>query len=158
MTLHDPPYQGLFTILEGRLDKPQQDGFGADYDGTLIIDEVLYVAHEGFGCNFDWSTFRYRVLGNEPFWSADITATSILLRQMGEDQRNWTLTQEHETDHAAGFSGDADGNDPVTLEIQRKACRDTMSSAFFGYTATLRVGESVLTGCALVGSKATEAG
>jgi uncharacterized membrane protein len=145
-------------MVEGHLASAPRDGFGSDYAGTLIVDEVLYVAREGFGCDFTWNAFRYRALGNEPFWSADISATSILLRRMGEDEQTWPLTQEHETGQVTGFTGDADGSDPIAVEIARKACRDSMSGAYYGYTATVRVGASILTGCALRGHEATKTG
>ena len=158
MTLHDPPYQGLFAILQGRLGSAPQDGFGSDYDGTLIVDEVLYVAREGLGCDFDLSAFRYRALGNEPFWSVDITTTAILLRSMGQDDQTWALIQEGRLDSELRFRGEGDGREPVVVAIRRTECRDTMSGAFFGYTATVRIGESVLMGCALRAHKATESG
>ena len=148
----------VFAMVEGRLASAPGDGFGSDYAGTLVVDEVLYVAREGFGCDFTWNAFRYRALGNEPFWSADISATSILLRRMGDDERTWTLAQEYETGQVTRFAGEADGSDPIAVEIARKACRDTMSGAFFGYTATIRVGASILTGCALRGHEAPNPG
>jgi len=153
MTVQDPPYQSVFVTVEGRLTAAPRVGFGADYAGTLLVDEVLYVAREGFGCDFDWRAFRYRALGNEPFWTVDISTTSILLRSLGQDDQTWTLTQESGLDRGGRFEGEAAGTEPVTVEIQRQECRDTMSGTFFGYTAAVRVGESILTGCALKGTK-----
>ena len=60
MTVQDPPYQSVFVTVEGRLSAAPRDGFGADYAGTLFVDEVLYVAREGFGCDFDWRPLRGR--------------------------------------------------------------------------------------------------
>jgi len=153
LALQDQPYQGLFAVVEGRLGEAPQDGFGADYAGTLVVDDVLYMAREGLGCDFNWSAFRYRALGNEPFWSADISATHIVLRMMGQDDQTWTLTHEGMTDGAVQFDGEGAGGSSITVGIQREQCRDTMAGNFFGYTATVRLGDSTLTGCAVEGTQ-----
>lgn len=95
------------------------------------------------------------VLGNEPFWNIRI------LPQAGTDVGALTATYSSPenldgTDFAVsrfagnnglGFSGML-GGEPVQLALTPGDCSDTMSDRSYPYTATLSLGETLLTGCA----------
>lgn len=144
-------YEEVFAVVEAQHVSSPREGFGADYGGGLLIGNVLYAAREGFNCEFSWNGFRFRALGNEPFWSVVVSDSTILLRRLGEDGNTWMLAQEDQRNDTILLTGRATGADPISVEITRRDCRDTMSGAFFGLSASVRIGTSVLTGCALQG-------
>ena len=115
------PYEEVFAAVRGYLGPPLAEGFGADYEGTLVVEEVLYAAGEGFGCETDWRKFSYRASGNEPFWSLDITPEAIELNQLGLGKKSWTLTSEEHTGDVVHFTGRAP--DATTMEVKLRPKR-----------------------------------
>jgi putative lipoprotein len=146
---HREPYEEVFAVVAGRMGPPPTEGFGADYPGRLDIEEVLYVAWEGFGCDTDWSGFGYRAYGNEPFWNIELSAGGLRLNRLGSESRTWTDVRERTVENGVRFEGDGP---PIELTLVREPCRDSMSGAYFGMTARLMLGAEVLRGCALPGS------
>ncbi|KPK79205.1 MAG: hypothetical protein AMS25_13520 [Gemmatimonas sp. SM23_52] len=146
---HREPYEEVFAVVAGRMGAPPTEGFGADYPGRLEIDEVLYVAWEGFGCDTDWSGFDYRAYGNEPFWNVEVSAGVLRLNRLGSESRTWTDVQKHTIENGVRFEGDGP---PIELTLVREPCRDSMSGAYFGMSARLVLGAEELRGCALPGS------
>jgi hypothetical protein len=52
--LTERPYQPVYVRLVGEISNKQEDGFGADYDGTLRVREVLEVRPAtGTDCRVD---------------------------------------------------------------------------------------------------------
>jgi uncharacterized membrane protein len=146
------PYEEVFAVVRGQLGPPPKEGFGADYPGQLIVEEVLYATREGFDCDTDWEGFRYRAMGNEPFWSVEVSPTEIRLRRPGFPDVVWVDTREKTAGDQVQYMGDDDAGRSMELTITRSPCRDTMSGAYFGLSATLRIGSEELKGCALIGS------
>jgi uncharacterized membrane protein len=144
--------QHLFVMVEGHLGTAMHDGLGSGDADTLHVDEILYGAREGFGCDLDIEAFRFRALGNEPFWSMDLTREGILLRSMGQDTKRWTPEQEVEERDGIRLTGRAEDGDSIIVEMLQRQCRDTMSGAFYGFTAYVIIGESTLIGCAVRGT------
>jgi len=138
----------VFAVVRGALGPPRTEGFGADYPGELTVSEILYVASEGFGCDADWDAFRYRAMGNEPFWGAFVSDGAVRLTLMGEPEQVWTEVEMRATDRGVRYTSNAGG-----LILEGRACRDTMSGAFFGLSATLELREEKWTGCALAGNE-----
>jgi uncharacterized membrane protein len=145
------PYEAVFAVIEASEVPAPAEGFGADYGAALIVKRVLYVAREGFGCEFDLSGFRFRAHGNEPFWNIVVSDSTILLRRLGEDDLVWALIEESQLANGSRFVGQVAESDQASVEIMRRDCRDSMSGAYFGYSAAARIGDAVFTGCALKG-------
>jgi len=139
-------YEELYFVLSGRNAPAPTNGFGSDYSGELVVDEVLYAAREGFSCETEWTEFVFRAYGNEPFWSAELSSTGLVLRRMGESDLYW----ESPPEERVGTSVIYTYND-VSLEVTPEPCRDSMSGAFFGHTAHLRFRSEKFFGCALKG-------
>ena len=140
------PYEEVFFSLLGRSGPPPRDGFGADYSGELVVEEILYAALEGFSCDTEWTKFNFRAFGNEPYWSVEVTEQRLELRRLGEPDILLGYPREKRVGKDAVFTVD-----DVTLEVSSGPCRDSMSGAFFGYRATLRFGAEQFQGCGLKG-------
>ncbi|MCJ7626868.1 MAG: hypothetical protein MUO50_00640 [Longimicrobiales bacterium] len=145
------PYEEVFAVVGGITVPPPGDGFGADYPGALVVKEVLYAAGEGFRCDYDWSRANYRAYGNEPFWSADISARGIELQRLGEGARSWNRLQEESVGNEVRFTGQGPEGTSIEVTLLREPCRDSMSGAYFGLVAAVRIGAEELRGCALRG-------
>lgn len=143
------PYEEIFVAVRGSVGAPTATGFAADYDGELTVSEVQYAAREGLGCDTDWG-FRVRASGNEPFWTATVDGSGLRLSRPGEPDHTWT-------DAIVEAGGDTvritvPSNTSPRIELRADTCRDSMSGAFSPWTARLRVGDRVLTGCAVTGA------
>lgn len=143
------PYGEMFAVVEGTIGPPPGGGFGADYPGGLRVERVLYAGGEGPGCDYPWSSFRFRALGNEPFWFAEITERGLRVRRPGEPDLEWTGVAERRDGEELRFSAAEPG--PVELRIAAGPCRDSMSGAWFAFSAELRLGDQIFTGWALKG-------
>lgn len=144
--VREVPEGELFAVVRAR---PDTAGGAAE----VSVEEVLYVAREGFGCDAPWERFAFRAFGNEPFWSLTITADSLTLVRWGMEDRIWqapapTGSADSLTWRAAGPDGS-----PLTVELRRGPCRDTMAGSYFGWRAAVALGEQILSGCALEGAR-----
>ena len=146
------PYQGVFVVVRGKAGPAPDEGFGMDYTGGLTVDEVLYAVGEGYDCEDDWDEFYYRAYGNEPFWSAEISARGIIVTIIGEPDQTWTEVREQHSQTEIRFTGVHDSDKPIHLTIVREPCRDSMSGAYFGMSARLTLETEEFEGCALFGS------
>ena len=86
-------------------------------------------------------------LGNEPFWNATITGSSLVYKTP-ENIEGSSLSVDRFTGQGGlGFSGQFEGA-AFDLLITAGECSDTMSDRTYPYTATLRIGEEQRNGCA----------
>jgi uncharacterized membrane protein len=145
------PYIKLFAMVKGQRGPAPKDGFGADVAGSLLIEEVLYVAAEGFDCNYNWQEFSFRTIGNEPFWSAMIVADDIKVTQLGQPIADYKTVTKQQTKQGIYYQGKGKDSGSVELTVITKPCRDTMSGAYYGLTARLKLNGKELIGCAIPG-------
>lgn len=143
------PYEEVFAVVAGRSGPPPAEGLGADYPGRLEVDEVLYVAWEGFGCDSEWAGFDYRAYGNEPFWNVEVSDAGLRLNRMGSESQTWADVGEVAIENGLRYEGDGPA---VELNLIREPCRDSMSGAYFGMSARLVLGAEELSGCAMPGA------
>jgi putative lipoprotein len=148
-------YAELFAVVKGTVGPAPSEGFGNDYAGELVVTEVHYVAREGFGCEADWSRFSWRAQGNEPFWAVEIGSAGMSLMQPDAPRTVWTEVKASHTDRGWIFTAADEGSPPARLTITRTPCRDTMSGAYFAFSATLLVGSKEMNGCAVAGDAAS---
>lgn len=156
MAPHEKPYEEVFVEVEGYKGVAPTEGFGADYTGELVIDAVLYIAPEGFGCETDWGNFYYRAYGNEPFWSIVISPQGIDFSRLDGPKLTWTDVRQDRLGEGVRYTGEDRHGIPIEIIITREPCRDSMSGAFFGFAATVRLRTEELRGCALKGSNSGE--
>ena len=151
LALDSGPYAQIFVIAEGKLGPPPREGFGAGYAGALEVAKVLYMASEGFRCDLDLGEFAYRAYGNEPFWSVRVSDGEITLMIPGRDGRTWSGVEERRTTGGVLYAA-ADASGGIEVRIIEAPCRDTMSGAYFAYSASVSTGGLELAGCALKGT------
>jgi uncharacterized membrane protein len=154
LTPETPPDAEVFVVVRGRTGPPREEGFGAAYDGTLEVDEVVYVAGEGFGCDFDWSRFLYRAQGNEPFWTLEVLPTQMRLSRPGHEDLTWSVVKESRSEGTIVFRAADAGVPAVEIRIERGPSRDTMSGAYYGLSARLELDGESFRGNALPGAAA----
>ena len=145
------PYHEVFVVVEARRLPAPSEGFGADYSGGIEIKDVLYAGLEGPGCNENWNTFQYHVFGNEPFWSVEVSDRHMQLARPGNENRLWYEINITHANDTIRYAGSDESASPVELNITREPCRDSMSGAYYAFTAMLRMGKEELHGCALQG-------
>jgi putative lipoprotein len=146
---HTGPYEEVFFVLAGQRGPPLTEGFGADYSGELVVEEVIYGAWEGFSCDSSWTGFSYRAAGNEPFWTAEVSDRGLVVKRPGEVDLRWIELKEQLEGDAITLEGHSPAHGSVLLEIVPAPCRDSMSGAYFGNSAKLLLGEETMKGCAL---------
>ena len=147
------PVARLFAVVEGQRGPAPADGFGADYPGALQVTRVLYLGLEGPDCDFGWSRFQYQAVGNEPFWSMEVTAGGLVLKRPGEADLAWSAVTRKADGDQLRFVATGDGGlPPVELVIEPGPGRDTMSGSYFGLSARMKLGVKAFRGRALVGA------
>jgi len=151
LAFHNELYEEVFGIVEGRVGPAPETGFGADYAGSIEVKRLLYMAREGFRCNLDLTEFHYRLFGNEPFWTIRISAGEIVLKMPGHDDKTWTDSQKRPLDAGVLYTATSSAG-PIEIRIVDEPCRDSMSGAYFGLSATVDAGGLELRGCVLRGS------
>ena len=151
LALHREPYEEIFCIVEGRTGPDPAEGFGAAYPGAIEITRILYMALEGFRCDLDLSRFVYRAYGNEPFWAVYIVPGGITLTMPGCEDKVWHEVRQIERDAGAVFIGSG-AADSIEVRLAEVPCRDSMSGAYFAYSARVLTGEYDLRGWALKGT------
>jgi len=141
----------IFVIATGETGPAPAEGFGADFPGSVTIDEVIYAALEGFRCDFDLSGFLYRASGNEPFWMAEIQPGAMRLSRPGMPDLTWpAVAREHRGDLEVwrGVGGPQAG----VLIIHPEPGYDSMSGAYHHHRVRFELEGSILEGVALRGA------
>ncbi|MFC1660467.1 hypothetical protein ACFL3S_03225 [Gemmatimonadota bacterium] len=157
LAAHRPPYDSLYAVVEGHFAPAPEGGFGVDYPGTLVVTGVFHVAAEGDRCNRGPSEFGFWAGGNEPFWSASVSTRGLELQRLGQEALFWVKTRVESEGASLLISTDSpEGNQEGPLLVLRKdPCRDSMSGAYFGYSAQLFLRGDTLSGCAFRGGGPT---
>jgi uncharacterized membrane protein len=138
------------VIAKGHTGPAPTEGFGADYPGTVTIDEVIYAALEGFGCDFDLNEFVFRAYGNEPFWHVAVYSDHMKLTWPGSPAQAWTEVVREDVGDTIVFRGT--GTElPAVLTILPGPGYDDMSGTYFHHKARFQWGEHDMEGPALMG-------
>ena len=84
--------------------------------------------------------------GTEPFWSAEIRAGRITLKRPDQGDMAMPNTGPVITGKSAIWNGGGDAGH-MTVVVEKKACNNGMSDKTYPYTASVKVGETVMSGC-----------
>jgi uncharacterized membrane protein len=144
----------ISVIATGTTGPSQADGFGAQYPGTVFIDEVIYAALEGFECDFDVTGFVFRAFGNEPFWMVEVLPGSMRLIRPGSPELTWPGVSEEKKGDVivlAGTGGEISGS----LTIEPGPGYDNMSGSYFHHKANFDLDGEIFSGAALRGLATT---
>jgi uncharacterized membrane protein len=144
-------YQPVFVILEGSMDAAPTEGFGADYDGQLVVNRVRRAEAEGHGCDEDLEGLEFRARGNEPFWTLDVGTDSIRFSELGVPERvSWPVRSLSVESGIWVYSAFAT-EESIRVTLREQPCRDSMSGAYFSFVAQVDLGSLRLSGCAARG-------
>ncbi len=87
------------------------------------------------------------VLGTEPFWNGDIANATLLWKTPENNQGTATAVERFDGRGGLSFTGTLDGQ-AVVIMVTQGECSDGMSDRLFPFTATVRLGDTQLNGCA----------
>ena len=85
--------------------------------------------------------------GNEPFWNAEVKGHALTYKTPEKLDGVSIETERFAGNSGLSYSGTMDG-EPFDLIVTAGACDDTMADRSYPFTATLKLGEAILTGCA----------
>ncbi len=85
--------------------------------------------------------------GTEPFWSTEIRAGRITLKRPGSSDVAIPNPGPIITGDSAIWDGSGDGAH-LTVVLEKAACNNGMGPTKYAYKASVKVGETVLKGCA----------
>ena len=87
------------------------------------------------------------VAGTEPFWNGEIGANKAVYRTPDAQDGERFAVKRFAGNNGLGVTGQVDGQS-FDLTVTPGACSDGMSDRTYPYTATLRLGDEALFGCA----------
>jgi uncharacterized membrane protein len=144
----------LYVEAHGeRTPVPTSSAAARPYRGAFILEEVLYATppSEANGCKEPAPTYVVAARGNEPFWAAEVTEDKLTWRQPDAPQELVIdAVQSEDAEGAVGYTGSAQGH-TIEVFIEAQACRDSMSGAYFAYSARASFDGKALKGCARIG-------
>jgi uncharacterized membrane protein len=123
------------------------------YAGTFILEEALYATPEiqGRGCELPAQDYIVAAHGSEPFWSIEVTETTLVWRQPEEPKEiSLAAAQTQDSEGAVSYTAAGDGHQ-MELMIEAQSCRDAVSGEYFAYAARASLDGKRFTGCARVG-------
>lgn len=137
---------------------PPPEGPGRTYPASLALYEVRHLAPEGRGCDESLEGFAFHARGNEPFWSLKVGRDGATLSRPDEDDVTWDAPPQPEPSPAGAFTYSlAQGARTVQLVLEPEPCNDSMSGAYFHFTARVAIDGETLRGCAREGAQAPTA-
>lgn len=140
----------ITVIATGTRGPAPDEGFGADYRGSVTIDEVIYAALEGFGCEFDLTGFIFRASGNEPFWLLEVLPAGMRFSQPGTPEVFWPEVSTNRQGDLWVIRGSGPDK-AATLTIDPGPGHDDMSGSYFHHRARLEWDGKVFEGPAMRG-------
>jgi uncharacterized membrane protein len=123
------------------------------YPGAFILEEVLYATPpaESQGCKVPPPTYIVAARGNEPFWAVDVSTDKMIWRQPEDPQEVVVASpQSQDSEGTVGYTGTGGGH-TLELFVDAQPCRDSMSGAFFAYSARAVLDGKEFKGCARIG-------
>lgn len=151
---NEPKPLDLYIEAHGeRTQMPNDDAAARAYRGAFILEEVLYATppSEANGCKEPAPTYVAAARGNEPFWSVEVADDKLTWRQPEAPQQLvFDAVQAQDAEGTVGYSGAVEGH---TIEVffAMEPCRDSMSGAYFAYSARATFDGKQLKGCARIG-------
>lgn len=143
----------VFAELEAVKLPPQDKGTGAEYDSLLKVVKVLNVSAKNF--RTDCFPYDFWCLGNEPFWSVEISGGENLIRltDMGTESAYYYQYTEPviEGDNYTYDIPAEAGQPSLKIIVKKEECSDGMSDRNYDHSVTVHAGDRTLKGCAISG-------
>ncbi|HYH57303.1 MAG TPA: hypothetical protein VD772_11865, partial [Anseongella sp.] len=150
-------WNSVYTELEAVKLPRSQEGFAAEYDSLLEVVDVLAVEAKSF--RTECFPYDFWCLGNEPFWSVEISGSENLVRltDLGTESAYYYQYAEPSVEgdvYTYAIPAEAK-QPPVKILIKKEECSDGMSERRYDYSVRVEAGDRTLNGCAIAG-KAVE--
>ena len=110
--------------------------------GCAASDEELVAAFDGIDADE-----VVTLSGTEPFWNATIQGAELTYTTPDNMEGTTTQVTRFAGNGGLSFAGTLDGADLSAL-VTPGECSDGMSEAVYPFTATVQLGDALLTGCA----------
>lgn len=148
-------WNSVFAEVEAVRLPPAGEGFAAEYDSLLKVVRVLNVTAKNF--RTECFPYDFWCLGNEPFWSVEISGGENLVRltDMGTESAYFYQYVEpavEETTYTYDIPAEAD-QPPLKIVVKKEECSDGMSDRNYDYSVTVQAGDRALKGCAIAGEE-----
>lgn len=144
----------VFAELEAvKLPSQEGESLAAQYDSTLKVIRVLNVSAKSF--QTDCFPFDFWCLGNEPFWSVEISGGENIIRlyDLGTESAYYYQYVEPAVEgntHTYDIPAEAE-QPPMKITVKEENCSDGMSDRTYDYSVTVSTGDRTLEGCAIAG-------
>ena len=150
------PNRPLFMEVTGEVQEAPASGFGAHFSQQILIRSVRNASAESAGCFAEPPVFAFRAMGNEPFWNVEISRRGLAFSEMGRDDRIlFPYSPPTFFGEQIIYRSQIRGQQPRTIvvRLEEEACSDSMADATFGFTASVKIDDRTLVGCAREGDE-----
>lgn len=148
----------VYAEVRAEEQPPVPEGPGRTYPHSLALFEVRHLAPESRGCEESLEGFAFRARGNEPFWALEVGREGATLSRPDTDDVTWNSPVQPERSPAGAFTYTfSQGARTVQLVLEPEPCNDSMSGAYFHFTARVAIDGETLEGCAHEGAQAPTA-
>lgn len=148
--LSPAPYAPVFVEVVGQWGEAPTTGFGADYDASLTVTDLVRAENEGHGCTLDTTTFDFDLRGNEPSWRLTVDEPAMRFTSMNGTAFDAAVDTVEASDSEVRIVG-TEGDTGIDVVIEQNRCIDSMSGAYYSLSATVNTGSRTWTGCAVAG-------
>lgn len=144
------PYSPIFIEAQGRLTDVPQDGFGAEYEGAIILTDITHASsiEDSWGCREKYDEFIFKGQGNEPGWTCLITKMGITFSSINQEQPITFPASLPSRKNGSTVFKSATENNALKVTISHVECQDSMADELFGWQMELTLNEIVYRGCA----------
>jgi len=154
--LSNYPNRPVFMEVAGELTEAPPDGFGAHFQQQILIREVRNASVESAGCFATPAQFAFRASGNEPFWNVEISKRGLTFSELGQDGKIlFPYSPPTFFGEQIIYRSQIRSHQPrnLVVRLEESPCNDSMADAAFSFTATVKIDDRTLTGCAREGEE-----
>jgi uncharacterized membrane protein len=117
------------------------------------VEELLYATTNNpvAACAMPRGSYELLARGSEPSWSVEVHQDTMLFKQaIAPTEIKFAAVETADTEGTVTYRAGADRH-VLELVITQRACRDTLTSEYYAYSAAVRIDKQSLNGCARVG-------
>ncbi len=141
----------LYVEVRGRVEPAERGALSTQPARRLVVLEIRRASLQPQGCEEMLDGVVFRAMGNEPFWSVDVTPFELTLQRPGEPSIMFPFSAPRDSAGSTVYQTRAPDGPGLRLVITEERCTDSMSGFWFAYSARAVIGEETVTGCAAEG-------
>jgi uncharacterized membrane protein len=120
---------------------------------SFNVEDLLYATTNSpvAACAAARGTYELLARGSEPSWSIEVHQDTMQFKQStAPTEIKFTAVETADTEGTVTYRAGADRH-VLELVITQRACRDSLTSEYYAYSAAVRIDKQALNGCARVG-------